>query len=54
MDPLTAWNLNFGLMTAALLIVVAAVVFSIRRFMRRYNGNDNSPTEERPNPSRED
>lgn len=54
MEPLAVWHLNVGLMAALLLTVVAAVVFSIRRFLRRYNGKENPQRVERTNPSRED
>lgn len=54
MDPLVAWHLNVALMAVLLVIVVTAVVFLVRRFLRRYRSNENQPRVEHPNPSRED
>ncbi len=40
MDPLVAWHLNIALMAVLLVIVVTAVVFLVRRFLRRYRSNE--------------
>lgn len=54
MDPLAVWHLNVGLMAALILTVMAALFFSIRRFLRRYKGKENPQRVERTDPSRED